>query len=640
MKKWLIAILVSIIGAVIVFFYALYAAGPPDVTVPRSTLFYAADGTKAAETHAGEKRYWIKLEDISPLVIDAVVSIEDKQFYHHFGLDPKRIAGAALADIKAGAKVQGASTITQQYARNVFLTHDKTWTRKAKEAWQALRLEAFYSKDEILEGYLNTVYFGHGAYGIEAASQFYYGKSSASLTASEAALLVGIPKGPSIYSPLVSREKSEQRRRLILSEMHLSKHEYEKAVADAPSITGAFADDENSAPYFIDAVRGELEALGFREQSGLKVYTTLQPRHQKAADKAIADGIVSGAAIQSALVSIDPATHYVTALSGGRNYRESPFNRAVQAYRQPGSLMKPFLYYEALGHGLTPVSKRKSERTTFEGDYSPKNFNSQYAERAVTMAEALAVSDNIYAVKTNLLLEPETLVQTMKQFGVTSKLEAVPSLALGTSGMTVLETGNAYATIASGGSFAKPVFITRVEDMDGKVLYQYKKQPEQRFDEKKIAILTRLMMGMFDKKMSDYATPTGAVMASSLTRTYAGKSGSTPYDYWMAGFTPSLVSVVWTGYDNGAEITKTEDRSRAKVIWAQFMEEAHQGRRPQEFEWPSGLVEAEVDVKTGTACSGGHKLLFERGTEPTTKCPQDEEHTEDMLYPELPDWFR
>jgi len=640
MKKWLIAILVTIIGAVIVFFYALYAAGPPDVTVPRSTLFYAADGTKAAETHTGEKRYWVQLEDISPHMVDAVVSIEDKQFYKHFGLDPKRIAGAALADLKAMAKVQGASTITQQYARNVFLTHDKTWTRKLKEAWQALRLEAFYSKNEILEGYLNTVYFGHGAYGVEAASQFYFGKSADDLTVSEAALLAGIPKGPSVYSPLVSREKSEQRRRLILSEMNLSKREYEQASADIPSVTGAFNNDENSAPYFIDAVRGELESLGFREQSGLKVYTTLQPLHQKAADKAVTDGIASGASIQSALVSIDPATHYVTALSGGRDYRKSPFNRAVQAFRQPGSLMKPFLYYEALEHGLTPVTKRKSEPTTFDGSYSPKNFNSQYAERGVTMAEALAVSDNIYAVKTNMLLEPETFVQTMRQFGVTSELQAVPSLALGTSGMTVLETANAYATIASGGAFEKPVFITKVESTDGTVLYHYKKEQEQRFNKKKVAVLTRMMTGMFDETMSDYATPTGAVMASSLTRPYAGKSGSTPYDYWMAGFTPSLVSVVWTGYDNGAEITKTEDRSRAKIIWAQFMEEAHKGRQPQPFIHPRGLIEMEVDIKSGTACSGGHKLLFERGTEPQTKCQPEEDHTEDMLYPELPPWFR
>lgn len=640
MKKWLIAILVSVVGAVLIFFYALYAAGPPDVTVPRSTLFYAADGTKSAETHTGEKRYWVKLNDISPHVIDAVISIEDKQFYKHFGLDPKRIAGAALADIKAMAKVQGASTITQQYARNVFLTHDKTWTRKLKEAWQALRIEAFYSKDEILEGYLNTVYFGHGAYGIEAASQFYFDKSADALTASEAALLAGIPKGPSIYSPLASREKSEERRRLILSEMNLPKNEYEEAIAEIPNVTGAFANSENEAPYFIDAVRAELESLGFREQSGLKVYTTLNPSHQKAADEAIAEGIMDGASVQSALVSIDPDTHYVTALSGGRNYAESPFNRSIQAFRQPGSLMKPFLYYEALENGFTPTTKRKSEPTTFNAAYSPKNFNSQYAERGVTMAEALAVSDNIYAVKTNMLLGPETLVNTMKQFGVTSELEAVPSLALGTSGMTVLETANAYATIASGGMYERPVFITKVENMDGAVLYKYKKQHEQRFDEKKVAVLTRLMTGMFDETMSDYATPTGAAMAPSLTRPYAGKSGSTPYDYWMAGFTPSLTSVVWTGYDDGAEITKTEDRSRAKVVWAQYMEKVHAGRQPEVFTRPRGLIEVEVDIKTGTACSEGHKLLFERGTEPTKECQQADEQTEDMLFPELPEWFR
>ncbi|WP_046174617.1 transglycosylase domain-containing protein [Domibacillus indicus] len=640
MKKWMIAILVSVTGAVLALFYSMHAGGPPDMTVPRSTLFYAADGTKAAETHTGEKRYWVSLDDISPYVIDAVISIEDKNFYNHFGLDPKRIAGAALADIKAMAKVQGASTITQQYARNVFLSHEKTWGRKIQEAWQALRIEAFYSKEEILEGYLNTVYFGHGAYGIEAASQFYFGKSADTLTASEAALLAGIPKGPSIYSPLASREKSENRRRLILSEMNLPEHEYKQAIAEIPNITGAFANSESEAPYFIDAARSELESLGFREQSGLKVYTTLNPLHQKAADEAVANGISAGAAIQSALISINPGTHYVTALSGGRDYKKSPFNRAVQAYRQPGSLMKPFLYYEALDKGFTPVTKRKSEPTTFNATYSPKNFNSQYAERGVTMAEALAVSDNIYAVKTNLLLGPGTLADTMKRFGVTSELKAVPSLALGTSGMTVLETANAYATIASGGVYGKPVFITKVENMDGEVLYKYKKQHERRFDEKKIAVLTRLMTGMFDETISDYAAPTGAAMASSLTRPYAGKSGSTPYDYWMAGFTPSLTAVVWTGYDDGSEITKTEDRSRAKAVWSQYMEKVHKGRQPESFTWPRSLVEVEVDIKTGTACSGGHKLLFERGTEPKEECRQENEPAEDILFPELPAWFR
>lgn len=640
MKKWIMAIFVSGAGAILVLFYFLYAAGPPDVTVPRSTLFYAADGTKVAESHTSEKRYWVKLDEISPYVTNAVLSIEDKKFYSHNGFDLKRIAGALIADVKAMAKVQGASTITQQYARNVFLTHDKTWARKLKEAWYAARLEAFYTKDEILEGYLNTVYFGHGAYGIEAASAFYFGKSAEDLNASEAALLAGIPKGPSIYSPLVSREKSEKRRRLILSEMNLKKSEYQKAVADIPSITGAFQDKNNTAPYFIDAVRAELESLGFREQSGLKVHTTLNAKHQKAADKAVAAGIDPRAEVQAAIVSINPGNHFVTALSGGRDYGKSPFNRAVQAVRQPGSLMKPFLYYAALENGLTPVTMRKSEPTTFNTSYKPKNFNSQYAERGVTMAEALAVSDNIYAVKTNLLLEPETLVGTMKQFGVASKLEAVPSLALGTSEMTVLEMANAYATIASGGVYGEPVFITKVESTDGTVLYQYKEKSERRFNSKKMAILTRMMTGMFDKTMSDYATPTGSAIAKSLTRPYAGKSGSTPYDYWMAGFSPSLVSVVWSGYDTGAEIIKVEDRSRAKVIWADYMEQAHKGKHPVDFKQPDGLVEVEIDLKSGKTCPGGHKLLFERGSEPADSCSKPKDPSEEMLFPELPDWFR
>ncbi|OLN24199.1 monofunctional biosynthetic peptidoglycan transglycosylase [Domibacillus antri] len=642
--KWIGAIIVLLIGAAALLLYALYSAGPPDTTVSRSTIFYAADGTKTAETHAGEKRYWVKLDHISPHVTDAVIAIEDKKFYRHAGFDLKRIAGAAIADVKAMAKVQGASTITQQYARNVFLTNDKTWQRKLKEAWYAARLELFYTKDEILEGYLNTVYFGHGAYGIEAASRFYFNKSADALTLSEAALLAGIPKGPSIYSPLASREKSEERRRLILSEMDLPANDYKEADADIPDITGSYAENKIKAPYFIDAVRAELESLGFREQSGLKVYTTLNPEHQKAADAAIANGIAPNAGIEAALVSIDPSNHFVTALTGGRDYSVSPFNRAVQAIRQPGSLMKPFLYYAALENGFTPVTMRKSEPTTFNDTYTPKNFNSQYAERNVTMAEALAVSDNIYAVKTNMLLGPETLAQTAKQFGVTSKLEAVPSLALGTSGVSVLEVANAYKVISAGGLYAKPVFITKVESSDGAVLYRYKERTEQRFDEKKIAVLTHMMMGMFDGSMSDYATPTGASMSNKLSRTYAGKSGSTPFDYWMAGFSPSAVSVVWTGYDDGSEITKTEDRSRAKVIWADYMETIHKGKKPTFFEQPDGVTAAAIDLKSGklasSDCPDGHTILFEKGTEPVESCPPAADQEEDIVFPELPDWFR
>ncbi|OMP66556.1 transglycosylase domain-containing protein [Domibacillus epiphyticus] len=642
--KWIGVVVILFIGAAALLIYALYTAGPPDTTVSRSTIFYAADGTKAAESHAGEKRYWVKLDDISPHVVNAVIAIEDKKFYRHFGFDLKRIAGAIVADVKAMAKVQGASTITQQYARNIFLTNDKTWKRKIKEAWYAARIELFYSKDEILEGYLNSVYFGHGAYGIEAASRFYFDKSADSLTISEAALLAGIPKGPSIYSPLASREKAEERRRLILSEMNLPEKDYEEAIGEVPDITGFSPENQTNAPYFIDAVRTELEALGFLEQSGLKVYTTLNPKHQKAADEALKNGIDSSARIEAALVSINPTNHFVTALTGGRDYRISPFNRAVQAVRQPGSLLKPFLYYAALEKGFTPVTMRKSEPTTFNETYKPKNFNSQYAERNVTMAEALAVSDNIYAVKTNMLLGPETLAQTAKQFGITSKLEAVPSLALGTSGVSVVEVANSYATIAAGGVYADPVFIKRVESTDGAILYEHKKRTEQRFDKKKMAVLTHMMTGMFDGSMSDYATPTGAVLADRLTRTYAGKSGSTPFDYWMAGFTPSAVSVVWTGYDDGSEITKTEDRSRAKVIWADYMEAIHKGKKPALFKQPAGVTAAAIDLKSGklasSDCPDGHTIVFEKGTEPAESCPPAPNKYEDLVFPELPDWFR
>lgn len=614
--------------------------GAPPLSVQKSTLYFADDGTLIGESNNGQKRYWVPLTEISPDLVHATVSIEDKNFYRHHGFDYKRIAGAALADIQAFGKVQGASTITQQYARNLFLEYDKTWTRKMLEALYTIRLEMNYPKKDILEGYLNTIYYGNGAYGAEAASEFYFGKKAAKLSLAEAAMLAGIPKGPGLYSPLVSMENAKSRQKIILQSMaengYISKKAAERAAEEPLTFTGKYPHKQvEVAPYFQDAVKNALKnqlhlddrtiALG-----GLKVYTTLNLKQQKAAEKQIDKVIESSSEIQTALVAMDPKTGYVKAMVGGRNYEKSPFNRAVQAIRQPGSTMKPLLYYAALGQGFTPSTTMRSEFTTFHfdngsSDYTPHNFNGKYANGEITMAQALAVSDNIFAVKTHLFLGEKTLIDTARKFGISTKLEKVPSLALGTSGVRVIEMAGAYSLFANGGKKAEPTLITKVEDYDGDVIYRSRPADKTVLDPAKAYVMTQMMTGTFDPKLNGYTTVTGSSIRKQLTRPYAGKSGSTETDSWMIGFTPQLVTAVWNGYDKGKAIDLVAEKSYSKKIWAGFMETALKDQPIRKFKPPkNGVVGVYVDPANGklatSDCPVKRMTYFLAGTEPEEYC--------------------
>ncbi len=637
--------IISMIAASIVFllFIGIFAyakiLGPPPLAVPQSTLYYGDDGSVIGESHNGQKRYLVNLNQISPYLIDATLSIEDQHFHDHNGFDYKRIGGALLADIKAMAKVQGASTITQQYARNLFLEHDKTWNRKLHEAFYTIRLEMNYTKDEILEGYLNTIYYGNGAYGVQAASQFYFGKDASELSLAEAAMLAGVPKGPGIYSPLASLKKAEQRQRIILIAMKENGSINEKEVVNAEqqplTIVGKHPHTQLvTAPYFQDAVRQALKtelhlddrtlALG-----GLKVYTTLDLKQQKIAEDIIASRMSDESDIQIGFIAMDPKNGYVKALVGGRDYTESPFNRAIQAIRQPGSTIKPLLYYAALEQGFTPATQMLSELTTFRFDnnqpeYTPHNFNNQYAEGPITMAQALALSDNVYAVKTHLFLGEKTLVETAKRFGITTDMAAVPSLALGTSGVRVIEMANAYSLFANGGKQVSPVMIKRVENHKGEVIYEQNPEPADVLRPDLAFVMTHMLTGMFDKKLNGYASVTGSTIINEMTRTYAGKSGSTNTDSWMIGYSPQLVSAVWTGYDDGQALELTSDKTYAKNIWVQFMEEALEGTTAKSFKPPKGTIGAYINPENGKLatknCPIKRFTYFTAGTEPTDYC--------------------
>jgi penicillin-binding protein 2D len=661
---------ISLIGMVLsILFIAgvlIYAKilGPPPLAVPQSTLYYSSDGEIIGESNNGQKRYWVPLEKIAEPVINATVSIEDRKFFDHSGFDYKRIAGAVLADIKALSKVQGASTITQQYARNLYLVHDKTWKRKLMEAFYTIRLEMNYSKKEILEGYLNTIYYGHGAYGIQAASQYYFAKNADELTVAEASLLTGVPKGPSIYSPFNSMEKAKNRQKIILNTMvqngFIDKETANAANLEPLKLIGKYPHAKKEiAPYYQDAVRNALKnKLNLDDRTialgGLKVYTTLDTNQQTIAEETVGKLISKDSEIEVALVSMNPKNGHVKAMIGGRDYEKSPFNRAIQAVRQPGSTIKPLLFYAALEQGFTPSTMMRSEPTTFkfqdnQPDYSPHNFNSQYANGEIPLAQALALSDNVIAVKTHLFLGEEVLIDTVKKFGISTKMAKVPSLALGTSGVRVVEMANAYSHFANGGKKVAPVFITRVENHQGDVIYEEKSEHETILQPDQAYVMTQMLTGIFDLKLNGYASVTGSTVVKNMTRTYAGKSGTTETDSWMVGYSPQLVSAVWTGYDKGKPIDLTVEKMYAKNIWIHFMEDTLENEPMRNFKAPKeGVVGVYVNPSNGKLasrdCPVKRFTYFVAGTEPTEYCTDHLNHTE-QDHKEQPDkkkqpWYK
>ncbi|WP_163099603.1 transglycosylase domain-containing protein [Peribacillus alkalitolerans] len=648
-RAGIIILLMGIIIASIIYGSILIYAkilGAPPLAVPQSSLYYSSDGSIIGESHSGQKRYWVTIDEISPYLIDSAISVEDRKFYDHGGFDLRRIAGAVLADIKAMAKVQGASTITQQYARNLFLEHDKTWKRKINEALYTIRIEMNYSKEQILEGYLNTIYFGHGAYGVQAASLYYFGKDAKDLTLAEASMLAGIPKGPSRYSPFVSMEHAKSRQKIVLRSLKevgiISEKQMEQAIEEKIKLTGQHVTvKEKVAPYFQDAVKLALKNnLGLDEKTielgGLKVYTTLNLEYQAQAEKSFESIISNSSEIQGALVAMDPKTGEVKALVGGKDYNQSPFNRATQAVRQPGSTIKPLLYYTALEHGFTPSTTLRSEATTFTFDdgrasYAPRNFNHQYADGEITMAQAIALSDNIYAVKTHLFMGEEALINAAKTFGIKSKMKNLPSLALGTSGVRVIEMVNAYSMIANNGKKVEPVFIKRVENYHGEVLFEAEEEKHQVLDPDQAFVMTSLLTGVFDKRLDGYATVTGTTIIPKLTRQYAGKSGTTKSDSWMIGYTPQLVAGVWTGYDHSQYIEKPAEKLYAKQIWADFMEKSLKGTALKTFKPTKNVVGTYVNPMNGklatSDCPISRLTYYVKGSEPTEFC-MDHNHVE------------
>lgn len=590
------------------------------------TVFYQGNGTNT----------WASLEDISKNVINATISSEDKNFYSHHGFDLIRIVKAMFTNITSGTK-QGASTISQQYVKNLYLDFDQTWSRKWDEMWLTMEIEAHYSKEEILEGYLNTINYGHGMYGIEKASKFYFNKSAKDLSLAEASILAGIPKSPANYSPINDLEAAKKRQKYILSTMaenkYISKSEADKAYKEELKIVGNLENDETlNYMYYISAVNSELKTLGLSnslvESGGLKIYTNMDIKAQNALENSTKNVIDDKTEIQTASMMLNPNNGKIIGLVGGKDYNSSEYNRAISSKRQIGSTMKPFLYYAALENGFTSSTAFKSEQTTFtlsnNETYSPKNYNDKYADKAISLATAIAYSDNIYAVKTHMFLGEDTLVETAKRVGITSKLEAVASLPLGTYEMYLKELVGGYAAFANGGYKIKPYLIQRVENSNGEILYEVNEEKNQVLSESITFILSNLLTSTYDSAFIDYNYPTAISLASKMTHTYALKSGTTDTDSIYIGYTPDVVTAVWCGYDDNRNILDN-DYKYTKDIWIHSMESYLKDTENNWYDIPDNIVGILVDPITGKPATKENKkakiMYYIKGSEPSEDDP-------------------
>ena len=609
------------------------AKGQGKLSIDSANGFYMYDAN--GDIFNSKSDEWISLDDISKHLINATIAIEDKKFYKHQGFDILRIGKAMINNIKAGKTVEGASTITQQYAKNLFLDFDKEWSRKIEEAWLTVRLEAHYDKDEILEGYLNTINYG-GIYGIENASRYYFNKSASELDLAEASILAGIPKSPSNYSPIQNEEKAKERQALILKAMvkneYITEEEKDEAMSEQLTYVGNIKETNSlSIMYYQDAVLEELKSMSsipnsFLKTGGLKIYTTLDRDAQNILEESINENLEKNKDIQVATVMMKPDDGSILAIAGGRDYNKSQYNRVTKSARQVGSTIKPFLYYSALESGFTPSTTFTSEKTTFtfSGDktYSPENYASVYADKSISLAAAIAYSDNVFAVKTHLFLGEESLVQFAKRLGVSDSLDAIPSLALGTNEINIMNMMQGYATFANDGYKVKPHYITKVEDINGNILYEFKEKEESVLNKSTVYILNELLANCYNKSFIDYTYPTCSSIASRITKKYAIKTGTTETDNWIFGYNKDILVGTWMGYDDNIE-TNNDDSLMMKSMWVQTIENYLKEKPENWYETPSNVVGVLVDPISGEVADEKtkNKTLFYyiKGTQPNAK---------------------
>jgi penicillin-binding protein 1B len=605
---------------------------------------------RSVHGEAYEDRIPVGLENISKHLIDAVLAIEDQRFFGHDGLDPRRVVGATLANVRARRIVQGASTITQQLAKNLFLSPRRSVTRKLREIAMARTLELRYDKREILEAYLNEVYLGQeGAlaiHGVGRASQFFFGKDVSQLSVVESALLAGIIRGPSLYSPFRNPAAAKARRDLVLDRMlalGLMTEEKNRQARESPLGLRSKTLRARSGRYFVDFVANQLRTEVFKvgNQRGLSVFTTLDMELQLAAESAVRDGLAEleryyprlasdSAPLQAALVALDPNTGEILAMVGGRDYGRSQFNRAVLAHRQPGSSFKPIVALAALtqqsedrdqdGREFTLASvleDRPLSVQTPAGLWEPDNYDRRF-RGSVTLREAIEGSLNVPFARLGMAVGPDNIVETAEALGIHNDLNPVFSLALGSSEVTPLELTQAYNVLAAGGYRADLNSVIGVLDDRGRLIGRQQQTGERVFDPAEAYLITSALRGAVERG-------TGSSLRSLGFRgPVAAKSGTTNNfrDAWFIGYTPSLTVGVWVGFDDGRRMGISGSQA-ALPIFGQFLVDAQGKQGEHEFAVPYGLEVAEVNRETGllggTGCRGETEV-FLRGTAPENSC--------------------
>lgn len=608
---------------------------------PSITSRVYSDDNKLLAEFFMENRTPVVLTDVPENLIKALIATEDTRFYSHRGIDLRGVARALFRNVRAKKVLEGGSTLTQQLAKVLFLTPERSYARKVKEMVLALKIEQRYTKREILSLYLNQIYFGSGAYGVEAASQIYFGKKAKDLDIAECALLAGLPRSPKYYSPFKSPENARGRRAYVLNRMVASR-----------VLTPAQAEEANKtplplqpalknggpAPYFVEYVRQKVEerfGSSILYTGGLNIYTSIDDELQSIAEQAVQSGLtkiearhgkkkVPPTPLQAALLAIDPSTGHIRAMVGGRDFRQSQFNRAWQAQRQPGSAFKPLIYAAALDRGFGAADILDDSPLTIKIDnkktWSPENFTRTY-QGPVTMRKALAQSLNVPTVRLLEKIGVDSAILYAKKFGVKSPLSPYPALALGSSDVTLFELTSAYAVFDNHGIRVGPVSILTITDSTGRVLFANDALPEQVIKPETAYLITNLLRGVIERGT--------AWKARELGRPAAGKTGTTNdfRDAWFMGYTPNLVAGVWVGYDDHRSIGPKETGARTALpIWLEFIKKSLGNREKEDFTVPDGILFKQIDPRTGLLstenCKQSYREAFMPGTEPRKFCDE------------------
>jgi penicillin-binding protein 1A len=605
------------------------------------TRFYSEDGEVIGEFFV-EKREVVSLDRIPDHLIHAFVASEDARFFQHKGLDYVAILRALFRNIFSGEILQGGSTITQQVVKSLLLSPEKSLARKIREAILAFKIEKYLSKQEILFLYLNQIYLGHGAYGVAAASENYFGKSVDELNIAESALLAGLPQAPSKYSPLNNPDQARKRQQYVLYRMvdegFISNGQLGEALQMPIKIVAKQNSFVDKAPYFVEHVRKYIEEKYGKEalyKNGLRVYTTIDLNFQRMAQEAVESGLreiekrqkydpeETPLALEGSLLCFDLASGYVKAIVGGRDFKKSQFNRAIQARRQTGSAFKPIVYASALDKGYTPVSLVVDAPSIYEwGEqrWKPKNFGENFSG-PITLRSALTHSVNVVTVKIAQDIGLNYIIDYAKKLGISSPLQNDLSMALGSSSLSLLELTKAYAVFANQGRILKPIFIKKILDRDGNLIEEnpplfYPKESSE--EEQILTLQTAYLMTYLLEGVVQNGT---GWRAKALKRPVAAKTGTTDQfiDAWFIGYTPEFITGVWVGFDDETPLGDNETGSRAaSPIWVNFMSKVLKDKPVQDFPIPEGVEFAKINPRTGQIGTGRETILecFREGTAP------------------------